>query len=254
VILNDLALDVREPTGEDELFVLETPLSPVRTMVELGNRVASVSNRGPLDWARLPAASLGAVALGIRRAWVGERVVSEGTCTGVGCGERFDVSLTVSAYLAHHRPRRPRAVSPAPEAGWYSLERTMTRFRVPTVADLLVAMDDARPGLAITSACVDPPDVTAGIARRIDRALGALSPSLDGLVGGACPSCGTAVTLSFDPVSYTLAELRGMFAGIYQETHALASAYGWDEGIILRLPRGRRRRYWRMVIEGRSVA
>jgi hypothetical protein len=254
VLLNDLAIDVREPTGEDELFVLETPLSPVRAMVHLAGRVVSINDGGVLDWATLPATRLGAVALGIRRAWVGERVVSEGTCTGDGCGERLDLSLTVTAYLAHHQPRRPRAVSPTAEEGWYSLGGTPARFRVPSVADLLAAIGEERPDLAISAACLDPPNVTAGVARRIDRALDALSPSLDGLVGGACPACGAAVTLFFDPVAYTFAELRGLFAGLYHETHALASAYGWEEATILRLPRSRRRRYWRMVVEDRSVA
>ncbi len=254
MLLNDLVLDVREPTGEDEMFVLESGLSPVRTMVELANRVASVSNGGAVDWARVPAARLGAVAFAIRRAWVGERIVSEGTCLAPGCGQRFDVTLSISAYLAHHRPRRPRGVSPAVEEGWFSLGETVVRFRVPTVGDVLSVMDEERPELAISAVCIDPPRVTAPIAKRIDRALGALSPSLDGVVGGGCPSCGTPVQLSFDPVVFTLSELRDIFVGLYGETHALASAYGWDEDTILRLPRGRRRRYWRMVVEGPSAA
>jgi hypothetical protein len=254
VLLSDLALDVREPTGEDEMFVLETALSPTRTMVELADRVASLANGGAVDWSRVPAARLGAIAFAIRRAWVGERIVSEGMCGAAGCGQRFDVTLTISAYLAHHRPRRPRGVGPAAEEGWFSLAGTSVRFRVPTVADVLSVMDDERPELAISAVCINPPGVTAPIARRIDRALGALSPGLDGVVAGGCPSCGATVQLSFDPVAFTLAELRDIFVGLYRETHALAGAYGWDEGTILRLPRGRRRRYWKMVVEGPSAA
>jgi hypothetical protein len=254
VLLNELALDVRGPTGEDEMFVLESALSPMRTMVELANRVASGENSVAVDWSRVAAARLGAVAFAIRRAWIGERIVSEGTCAAPGCGQRFDVTLTISAYLAHHQPRRPRGVSPALEEGWFSLGGTMVRFRVPTVGDVLSVMDEERPALAISAACIDPPGVTAPVARRIDRALGALSPSLDGVVAGGCPSCGASVQLSFDPVTFTLAELQDIFAGLYRETHALASAYGWDEDTILRLPRGRRRRYWKMVIEGPSAA
>ena len=66
-------------------------------------------------------------------------------------------------------------------------------------------------------------------ARAVDRALAAMAPSLEGLVGGHCPECGAEVALRFDPLTYTMLELRDTFAGIYRETHALASAYGWSE-------------------------
>jgi len=69
----------------------------------------------------------------------------------------------------------------------------------------------------------------------------------------ACPACGAGLTARFDPVAYTLAELRDAFAGIYQETHALASGYGWQEEVILRLPRARRQRYCAMIIDERSL-
>ena len=44
--------------------------------------------------------------------------------------------------------------------------------------------------------------------------------------------------MRFDPLAYTLAELRNAFSGIHLETHALAAAYGWPEEAILALPRG----------------
>jgi hypothetical protein len=81
-----------------------------------------------------------------------------------------------------------------------------------------------------------------------------MAPSLDGPVGGLCPACGAEVALRFDPVTYTLLELRHTFAGIYRETHALASAYGWSEEAILRLSRTRRRRYAAMVFEDYRAA
>jgi hypothetical protein len=60
------------------------------------------------------------------------------------------------------------------------------------------------------------------------------------------------VALRFDPLIYTIAELRDIFAGTYRETHALASAYGWPEDTILRQPRSRRQRYAAMVFEDRN--
>ena len=109
------------------------------------------------------------------------------------------------------------------------------------------------PPRPLAARCLDPAALPARAARAVDRALSAMAPSLDGLVGGACPACGASLALRFDPVAYTLAELRDAFAGIYRETHALASAYGWPEEVILRLPRARRQRYCAMIIDERSL-
>ena len=59
--------------------------------------------------------------------------------------------------------------------------------------------------------------------------------------------------MRFDPLVYTLTELRNAFSGIHLETHALATAYGWPEEAILALPRGRRRRYASIIADERPV-
>jgi hypothetical protein len=241
-------IEVREPAGDDELFVLETQLAPVVALVALAERVATVEGN-PLDWEQLTAAGLGAIALGIRRAWIGDRVLSDARCPEPGCAERVDVSFSTVTYLAHHRARRPRNVSAVDGDGWYRIAGSPVRFRIPSVADLLAAGEGAEPAAVLASRCLQPAELPARSARAVDRALAAMAPSLDGLVGGLCPSCGAEVALRFDPVTYTLLELRHAFAGIYRETHALASAYGWPEETILRQPRGRRQRYAAMVFE-----
>lgn len=251
--VDGLALEVREPLGEDELFLLETALPPVLAVVALADRVATVPGGGGPDWARLPAAQLGAVALGIRQAWIGDRIVSERRCLRPACGEKVDVSFAITAYVAHRRPRRPRNISPDPEDGWYVLWGAGVRFRLPAVEDLLAAVASEDAAATLAARCLDPAVLPAKVARTVDRALSALAPSLDGLVGGACPACGADVTARFDPIAYTLAELRDVFAGIYRETHTLASAYGWREEDILRLPRARRQRYGAMISDERSL-
>jgi hypothetical protein len=250
VLADAPAIDVREPTGDDELFLLETRLAPAAALVALAGRVATVAGRPP-DWDQVTAAQLGAVALGIRRAWIGDRILSEGRCPESGCAERVDVSFSSVTYLAHHRPRRPRNVS-ASDDGWYRLARTQVRFRIPSVADMLGAGESAEPAAVLALRCLEPAELPARAARAVDRALAALAPSLEGLVGGHCPACGAEVALRFDPLIYTIAELRDAFAGTYRETHALASAYGWPEETILRQPRSRRQRYATMVYEDRS--
>ena len=187
------ALAVREPTGADELFVVETALAPAAGPARAG-RAASRSSAtgGPLDWASLPATDLDAAALVIRRAWIGDTIRTDAACPAPGCGERIDVSFGIGDYLEHHRPRRPRGVTETADEGWFTLVRAHVRFRIPTVADLLAAASGAsQPEHVLSGRCVDAPELSRALARRLDHALTALAPSLDDLIGGAVPRAGT---------------------------------------------------------------
>jgi hypothetical protein len=245
------AIDVREPTGHDELLLLETRLPPAAALATLADRVVTV-NRRPPDWQEVAATQLGAVALAIRRAWIGDRVLSEGRCPDSQCGERVDISFSGQTYLAHHRPGGPRNVR-ASDDGWFQLASVPVRFRIPSVADMLASEASAEPAATLASRCLDPARLPARTARAVDRALAALAPSLEGLIGGQCPVCGANVSMRFDPLTYTVLELKDSFAGIYRETHALASAYGWPEETILAQPRSRRRRYAELIFESHSA-
>jgi hypothetical protein len=245
--VSGVALALREPTGEDEICVLETPLAPLPAILELVRRVASTSTGGPVDWASLPATDLDAAALMIRWSWIGGVIRTDASCPGTGCRERIDVSFGIGDYLRHHQPRRPRSVVGTAGSGWFTLSGAGVRFRLPTVADLLAAVACDHPAEELSSRCIDAPELSRALARRLDRALSALAPDLDDLLGGSCPACGHQVTMRFDPLAYTLAELRQAFSGIHLEVHALASAYGWPEDAILALPRSRRQRYASMI-------
>ena len=249
--VSGMALAVREPTGEDEIFLVETSQPPLPAFLALAGRVAETAGGGPLDWPGLPATDLDAAALEIRRAWLGDLLRTDVTCPGAGCGERIDVSFSIAGYLRHHRPRRPRGVTQAADGGWFSLAGAAVRFRLPTVADLLAAA--AREGSAILLAeqCVDAAEISRALARRLDRAYSALAPNLDGFLGGNCPACEREVSVRFDPLTYVLIELKNAFSGIHLEVHALAAAYGWPEETILALPRGRRRRYASIIADER---
>ncbi|HTW02130.1 MAG TPA: hypothetical protein VMF87_17655 [Streptosporangiaceae bacterium] len=252
--VSGVGLVVREPDGADELYLIETRLAPLPAMLGLARRVAGAAGGGPVDWESLPAADLDGAALVIRRAWLGDAIVTEASCPGPDCGERIDVSFGIGEYLAHRRPRRPRGVAAAPGPGWFTLAGSPLRFRIPAVADLLAVAAGERPGDALGARCVEGGVVSRGLAGRLDRAMSALAPSLKNLIGGACPGCGHEVSLYFDPLGYTLAELRGAFSGIHLEAHALATAYGWPEQAILTLPRGRRRRYAELIADERWSA
>jgi hypothetical protein len=262
------AVTVREPTGHDEAYLAETPLPPLAALLGLALRVIAAAGGGPVDWPGLPAADLVAAALILRRAWLGDWISTETRCQDPDCRERIDVSFSCGDYLRHHRPRRARGVSEADDAGWFTLDGSAVQFRLPTVADLLGPAGN--PGAADSDAggdatgdasdrlargCVRPAgSLSRGIARRLDRAFTALAPGLDDLIAGRCPGCGAEVRLRFDPVAYALAELRDAFSGVYLQTHALATAYGWSEDAILALPRGRRRRYAAIIAAERVAS
>jgi hypothetical protein len=247
------ALAVREPTGQDEVFLVETALPPLTAFLELARRVAGTADGAPVDWAGLPAPDLGAAALEIRRSWLGDLIRSEARCPDPGCREWIDVSFSIGNYLRYHRPRRARGVVQAPDQGWFSLAQATVRFRIPTVTDLLAVVPDQRPAEALSDRCIDAPEISRALARRLDRALSALAPNLDDVLGGTCPGCGSQVTVRFDPLGYLLTELRNAFSGIFLEIHALAAAYGWPEEVILALPRSRRRRYASVIASERPT-
>ena len=251
--VSGVALVVCEPTGEDEIYVLESTLAPVPAILEVARRVARTITGGSLDWTSLPATDLGAAALVIRRSWIGEVIRADVKCPGPNCRERIDVSFGIGDYLDYHRPRRPHSAIGIAGEGWLTLAGTPARFRVPTVADLLAAVSCDQPVAELSDRCVDAPELSRALARRLDRALSALAPSLDDLLGGSCPACGHEVTMRFDPLAYTLTELQQAFSGIHLEAHALAAAYGWPETAILALPRSRRRRYASIIADERRA-
>jgi hypothetical protein len=252
--VSGIELAVAEPTGDDELYVIETALPAVPLMAGLASRVATAPGGDPVDWAGLPAADLAATALIIRCCWLGDAIRTDTRCPDPDCRERIDVAFGIGSYIGHHQPRRPRAAAPAADTGWFTLTGTGVRFRVPTVGDLLAAESAGQPAGGLARLCIEGAEVSRALARRLDRALSAMAPSLDDLVGGNCPACGREVALRFDPISYTVADLRGAFSGIYTQAHALAAAYGWPEETILALPSRRRRQYAALIAEERWVA
>ena len=252
--VSGIELVVREPTGQDELYILENTLPPMPALLGLASRVARTTTDVEVDWTGLPATDLDAAALIIRRTWLGDSISTDTRCPESACGERIDVAFRIGDYLSHHAPRRPRGTSEATEPGWFVLAGTDVQFRVPTVGDVLAARSQDSPADELLRRCVRAPAPTTALARRLHRGLSALAPSLNDLVGGACPACGRLVELRFDPIGYTFADLRAAFAGIHYQTHAIAAAYGWPEETILALPRSRRNSYASIIADERSVA
>lgn len=236
---------LHEPTGDDELLVLEGTGSSVTTLVALAESMASDLEGGVIDWPALPATELGAIALLIRGIWLGDTIRTAALCSDVACDQRIDVSFNIPEYLDHHRGRRFRGLIEC-EPGWFTFANTDVRFRIPTIADLFDALTSQHPE-TIDARCIQPANPSKSLANRIDRALDALAPRLDGELIGDCPSCGRNVALHFEPTTYVLEELRDASGGLFGQVHELASSYHWSEQAILALGRRRRHNYVAMI-------
>jgi hypothetical protein len=248
------AVLLREPSGEEELLVLEQAGPVVATMLALAERLTTGPAGAAIDWQSLPAVELGAIALLIRAAWLGDTLRTDALCPAEGCGELIDIVFGVSAYLEHHRPRTPRGVTEV-EPGWFAFAGTAdVRFRIPTIADLALRTDASVSPVRVLERCIRPANPAAALVRRVDRALRALAPELDGELVGTCPVCGQTVDLRFEPISYVFEELRHASSGLDAQVHELAFGYHWSDTAILALSRRRRHAYATMVRGELSLA
>jgi hypothetical protein len=249
--VSGLEVEIRQPSGGEDLLLLEATQLDTALGLALAARTATRPDGGDSDHAALPAPDLDALLLHVRRAVFGDVIRATVRCSR-GCEELVDVSFDILEYLAHHRPRAARGVV-AMGGGWYDL-RGALRFRLPTVADLLAAALAERPDRALATACLDPGDAPAPLRRRAERAMAALAPSVVDEVQGTCPACRGVLTVVFDPLRYVLTELRDEAGSVIADVDLLASRYHWSEQQILALPRSRRRAYAEQALELRETA
>ena len=78
----------------------------------------------------------------------------------------------------------------------------------------------------------------------------AMAPPLSSDLEGACPDCGTPITVAFEPRPYCLRELRDRARFLYADVDLLASRYHWAEDSILALPNRRRQAYVELALSG----
>jgi hypothetical protein len=239
----------RTATGHDDVLLAEAGTGLVGTVAWLGPSVKDAAG-GPVDVGALPVGDLDLLVVDLRRELRSDRFIAEGTCSH--CRTPVDITFSLSAYVEHRRPRRPRGVEPA-EPGWWRLRGQDVSFRVPAAADVLAAAGTAHPRRVLIERCVrgrpGPRQVTAA-----ERAMARLAPTLRSQVRGSCPECEREVLLDVDARELCLAELRFLAGSVHDEVHLIASAYGWSERDILDLPSERRRRYAGLISGSASPA
>jgi hypothetical protein len=191
--------------------------------------------------------------LRLRQRIVGDVVSAEALCPAPGCHAHVDITFSIGAYLEHHLPATPPGVLPAGDEGWYRLPDDAVEFRLPRAADQLAIAREPVPEEALLRICVRPAGISENARRRVEEAMEAMAPSLYSDVEGTCPECGATVDASFDPVQYTLRELRDQAASIYEEVCSIAHHCHWSEAEILELPAARRARYAELAVQSQQA-
>ena len=171
--------------------------------------------------------------LELRERWFGRHLEALADCPG--CGR------TVEAVIDLRALRQDAGSPPGTNPG----------VRLPTCADLI--------------AVAGAPDLAAGRRQLLERCLDGDRPLTDDLADAAsawmaeadpqaaldvelrCPDCGTTWALPFEIGSILWQEVTAWAQGLFQDVHALATAYGWSESAVLALSPGRRRLYLEMV-------
>jgi len=192
-------------------------------------------------------AELDAAVLALHERRFGRRLEAVAACGA--CGEALEFALDLAALRPAGSGERGLAV-----AG-YEIE-----FRLPSAADLAAAgrePDAAAARALLVERCVvgarrdGAPIPAAALPAAAVAALADRMAQADPLGGSRialeCAACGERAEPTVDVVWFVGRELAAEAARIADEVHALASAYGWTEDEILRMPRPRRNRYLELV-------
>lgn len=256
--------EIRIPTGEDELHVLDAGRGRVgkvgalleRCLVRLGDEPATPDTSGSLV-----AGDRDALLLHLRAAAFGNRLDCVLECPA--CHERMGLELPIDNLLL--------APYPDPQ-GAYEMELDggrRVRFRLPTGADLEEAAatnGGATGGAVLLRRClIDmgmsgplPPEaeerLEGSLERSIERSMAELDPQAEITIVVGCRECGREVRSILDPAGLILDELAPGHDELYAEVHSLACHYHWSERDILGLEVPRRRRYLDLIADSYGAA
>jgi len=245
-----LPIDVRLPTGVEDLLLCEARRLDARLALALFSNVITPAQAGSTpDWSALPVTDLDAGLLLLRRQMFGDQIVSDVACTHAECGGRIDIRFSIAEYLNEHRPATVPGLV-ASENGWHRLDPAAEGsatgpilFRLPCVIDQVAAWDMPDRPRALITRCIRSESLSESVLTQVEAALDTLAPSLCGLLESRCPLCETPFQVWFDPQQYVLRELREQAFFVYDDIHLIASQYHWTEAMILSLPRPRRMAY-----------
>lgn len=221
------SIALRDLRGRDELAV-----DGVDTRAALALLDRLIGRDGPRA-AMLCASDRDALLAALHRREWGDRILTTLRCAH--CGERFDLSFTLSAMQAHLGPGDANA-RPAPPSGQQELR---------------AAQSGAYAGVAALAGAlaIGPADIEHGAA-----ALEASAPILDLEITTNCAECQAPQEAHFDLQSFVMQRLLGERDSLLAEIHELAAHYGWSLREIVSLPRATRRSLLRALDDSRARA
>jgi len=267
--VSGLFMEIRHPTGHEEMLLLERPAQSAEVAVALAQRLGRTADGAAIAWLELSVTDLDAFLLYIRQALIGDRLTADVWCRAPDCGSRIEISFSVAAYLQRYQPTRsgkPRrgwiVATSHEEPGWFRLtpkpnparSRSLElRFRLPTIGDALAATNLSDGEQELARRCIRPENLPLRTRRIIEAAMEAMAPPLSGDLEGICPDCGARVTVYFDPRQFCLQEFRNRAAFVYEDIDTLAQRYCWSEHAILAMPNTRRSSYAELARQKRYV-
>ena len=126
------------------------------------------------------------------------------------------------------------------------------RLRLPTTRDLASVAgepDEAHAALKLVERLVDGEALAPEVAGdELASALDAADPRMDLSLALSCLTCAHRWSAPFDVPAFLWEEIDVRARRLLDEVHALARAYGWNEGDILALSDTRRRAYLERVL------
>jgi hypothetical protein len=240
-------------TGELEMNIEErlraTVPAPVKLTGVLREALAQLGGAAP-DEAAVAALSVGDRAFLLRELLLlfGHRDHWQSVVCPA-CARPFDVHVP----LAELPVREATTDFPVVKV---QTSRGARRFRTPTGADQAALADVADDGEALRrllARCEVPegagePPTPEDVAL-IDASMAASFPQVVQRAGTACPECGATAEVDID----LLRILANARMDVVDDVFVLASALGWSEKQILKLPRWRRLRYVSLAERARGA-
>lgn len=248
--VSDTVVELRAPTGADDVLLLEKGGEPVLISMAWLERLTRHADGSPVAAGELPYTDLQWLLLEQRRFLLGDEVLARSRCARVECEAPADLSFSVSDYLAHHQPRRPAQVEPEGTTGWFRWRDSTVLFRPPTASDVAAARQSPKPEKELARRTLRPDNVNRAELTRVQRALKAIAPCLSDEIQGRCHECGSVARFWFDVDRYVQRELKFEAEWLYEDVNLLASRYHWPEDKILALPRARRVQYAELAMRG----
>lgn len=184
--------------------------------------------------------------LRLRELSFGPRLRGFAICTR--CGARLEFALAADALASRLEAQC------AKDCVEWNDDDTRFRMRPVNSRDLLASLDmpdAAQAQERLLACCLAASTPVDGAAL---RALPAALATFERLNAAAelnctieCPDCASAETLDLDLARFLWLEVRHAALRLFEDIHALASAYGWSERSVLRMSPRRRGAYLEML-------